>query len=431
MLGVFKAILDLANSLLGVSAQLKSAERQRRLDMAELFEKISACLASVSREIRAGGVPHGRCGVTLMPFELTKSDGKLALASLDGSTLAPDVDKINKVSERIEQEKTDVDRVESDLSKIVEQVKTDALSPGDGLKQVLEIEQNLETKLQKAKGGAFTIYAIDEAGKWHEYLDRSVKIFDLGIHINDLAVSEEKADFKVEIDRTITVINQVLKPAEDGWASVLDTKPVLDLNPDKRSNYFRGLKGICHIGLEHEDPSQLKLAKKSLDSFREEFVANEAGAVKNRYLWRLGWRCLVISVAASLAYVYARSTHAPTIVQHFRNFFLLVAGAGVGTWLSFSLRRVIVSFLDLAALEEDRLDPFMRVLFITALTSIVGLLIWTGAVSLGIGQFTTTEFGKNGATALLIGLLLGVAERTMATAVQKRATEFGAGIGGK
>jgi len=140
---------------------------------------------------------------------------------------------------------------------------------------------------------------------------------------------------------------------------------------------------------------------------------------------------LVMSVVASLGYVYARSHPDIPTVYFYRNFFILVAGAGVGTWLSFALRRVIVTFLDLAALEEDRLDPSIRVLFITALTSIVGLLLWTRAVSLGIGEFTTTQFPNNGATALLIGLLLGVAERTMATAVQKRATEFGAGIGGK
>lgn len=101
-----------------------------------------------------------------------------------------------------------------------------------------------------------------------------------------------------------------------------------------------------------------------------------------------------MSVVASLAYVYARSLDNTHTVHYFRNFFLLVAGAGVGTWLSFALRRVIVTFLDLAALEEDRLDPGVRVLFITALTSIVGLLIWTGAVSLGIGNSLLRSFTR-------------------------------------
>jgi len=62
MLDVAKNILDILKSLLGLSDQLKAAERQRRADMAALFQNISNCLAATSGEIRAGGVPHGRCG---------------------------------------------------------------------------------------------------------------------------------------------------------------------------------------------------------------------------------------------------------------------------------------------------------------------------------------------------------------------------------
>ena len=61
MLDIFKTILDVAKSLLGMSEQLRSANRERRSDMSHLFEQISNCLVAVSTEIRAGGVPHGRC----------------------------------------------------------------------------------------------------------------------------------------------------------------------------------------------------------------------------------------------------------------------------------------------------------------------------------------------------------------------------------
>lgn len=62
MLDIFKIILDVSKSLLGMSEQLRNANRQSRTDMSDLFQKISTCLAAVSTEIRAGGVPHGRCG---------------------------------------------------------------------------------------------------------------------------------------------------------------------------------------------------------------------------------------------------------------------------------------------------------------------------------------------------------------------------------
>jgi len=62
MIDIFKIILDVAKSLLGMSEQLRQADRQRRADISDLFQKISTCLAAVSTEIRVGGIPHGRCG---------------------------------------------------------------------------------------------------------------------------------------------------------------------------------------------------------------------------------------------------------------------------------------------------------------------------------------------------------------------------------
>lgn len=61
MINIFKTILDVAKSLLGMSDQLRNADRQRRHDMSTLFEQISSCLAAVSTEIRTGGGAHGRC----------------------------------------------------------------------------------------------------------------------------------------------------------------------------------------------------------------------------------------------------------------------------------------------------------------------------------------------------------------------------------
>ena len=98
--------------------------------------------------------------------------------------------------------------------------------------------------------------------------------------------------------------------------------------------------------------------------------------------------------------------------------------------VSFSIRRVTLGFDDLANLENDRLDPGLRVLFIVALTAVVGLLFWTGAVTVGVGGFHT-DFQLSGTHAVLIGALCGIAERAMATAVGRRAADFAAGVGGQ
>ena len=57
----FKRLHEVSRSLSSESERLRSAQRDRRMDMAKLFEQISGCLTSVSGEIRAGRVPHGKC----------------------------------------------------------------------------------------------------------------------------------------------------------------------------------------------------------------------------------------------------------------------------------------------------------------------------------------------------------------------------------
>lgn len=58
---IFSLILNVAKSLLDAAEFFRASSRQRREDMAVLFEEISACLTDVATEIRLGGVPHGRC----------------------------------------------------------------------------------------------------------------------------------------------------------------------------------------------------------------------------------------------------------------------------------------------------------------------------------------------------------------------------------
>jgi hypothetical protein len=227
-----------------------------------------------------------------MSFTLTKSQGKLVIGCPDASV--PDelkVDELNKIFDRIEQEKTHIDCAESDLIGIGERIKNKALPVEDGLEEAVTVDQQLETNMKKIKKSAFTVFGIDTDGIWRVSPQPGVKLSDIGIYAWDLPISEEKATFKVDIDRTLMVIKQVLKPEGSHLKSVPKWVPKRILHwiqkwapswnrdrpADRRANYIRGLKGICHVGLEHENESQLKLASKSLDSFREEFVANEAG----------------------------------------------------------------------------------------------------------------------------------------------------------
>jgi hypothetical protein len=318
----------------------------------------------------------------------------------------------------------------SELKEIAKKVALGTETLNQGLAEAHTVERDLESKLRKIKKPAFTVNAVDIQGKTITEKTERTKADDIFIEVEDTTVSDEKLAFSVDIDRTLSVIKQVLDTGRNRtgrnwlhWRRHGGTY-------SKRAKWIWDLKGIAHVGLEHDDPSQVKLAMKLLDTFHEEFVASEAGAVKNRYLARLGMWCLLVSAGSVAGYILASRYLNDPAVNKLRNFWLLAAGAGVGTWLSFALRRVILTFLDLATLEEDQLDPPTRVVFVTALACVVGLSLWTGAINVELGTFNF-QLADSGTNALLLGLLLGIAERTMSGSVFKRATGLTGSIAGK
>ncbi len=348
----------------------------------------------------------------------------------DCTAPADDVELCNLVNANTQFENKQVEAV-TKLQEIAKKVaEPEPCDVSKALADARQIDKDLENSFKQIrKKGAFAIQAVDSQGEPVGRHDENKLADDIRMHVDDVPISDEKLDFKVEIDRTLTVMKVVLDTPASGWDRLVSGPTAPEDKKRKLSKYILDLAGICHVGLEHDQPTHVKFAKKSLESFRDEFVAREARSVKNRYLRRLGVRCLVVFVAACVGYYFARNSQMQ-VFHYFRNFWLLVAGSAIGAWLSFALRKVILSFLDLAALEEDNLDPSIRVLFVTGLTIVVGLLFWTEAVTVGIGKFSS-GFVSNGTYALLAGLLLGIAERTMATTVFKRASDFAGGVGGK
>lgn len=273
----------------------------------------------------------------------------------------------------------------------------------------------------------------------------SGQLTDLRIAVRDGPIPAEKQQFKMQLDQVLTVIRTVLSNADEeplvpqggtryarlraAWRLLDGVEPV-DRAGARLDEYLRALLAIAKIRLMSKDPTQTPFVTLHLTSFKEEFVVREAGKIKNRYVRRLGLRAVTALAAAALLFIGTKLLIPDTwILFRFRNFLLLAGGAAVGTWLSFAIRRQVLSFADLDTLEEDRLNPALRILFMIALTTVVGLILWTGMVVIEVGQFRS-DFTMNGSYAVLIGALCGIAERSLSGAVGQRAAQFAAGVGG-
>ena len=261
---------------------------------------------------------------------------------------------------------------------------------------------------------------------------------DIAILVRDVPIPADAGTLKVEIDTALNIIKSVMADRMDSpWPVDLG---ILNRARQAQHDYLRQLKGIAETGLMTPEPTRVAFARIDLTRLKNLFVMREAGVVKNGYVRTLGvWSALAALCFLGIYYVARMHLAAAwphtqawdSTVYDLRNFALLAAGTAVGTWLSFSLRRQELAFEDLAVLEPDRLSPGIRMLYMIGLATLLGLLLFTGAVIAGLGTVKGLEaMHINGSWALLIGVLSGIAERALGTAVTRTGTSFAAGIGG-
>lgn len=234
--------------------------------------------------------------------------------------------------------------------------------------------------------------------------------------------SPEKQALFVAIDSALSVIRTVCHRLEDRADRLfaITPQPLSDRARRLRDEYIRKLAGIARLGLEGPHTT---LANLALNGLKQDFVSSEAARIKNDYLRGLG---TVAALTAALCLGAYALIDTGEITRQFwvghKAFLLAGAGSAVGTWLSFGVRKVALRFDDLANLEEDLLDPSLRVLFVLLLTETACLLFWKNAINIEIGGLRTADF--RGSVSMLVGIFAGISERALATAVASRAATF-------
>jgi hypothetical protein len=254
----------------------------------------------------------------------------------------------------------------------------------------------------------------------------------IGVHIGRGKATKDQLDLKRDLDKALTVVKCVMQDSPAGRFALRAAKTAeIQI---KRHEYIQQLVGIGRVGLMDGD---IELAKVTLETFKEEFVAREAATIKNYYVRRLGKWAFVFTLAFTLVYafigVYWADFQTANLgtngLYRFRNFLPLAIGASAGAWLAFLIRRPVLGFGDLVQLDDDLLNPITRVVFTIVLSLVIGVLFWTGMVAITVGEFST-KFENDCLAALLIGAFCGIASRALAMAVSRRAEDFAGNVGG-
>ncbi len=218
---------------------------------------------------------------------------------------------------------------------------------------------------------------------------------------------QEQRNLKEAVERALVVVKALYhQPADD----------------QKRREAVAKLVALSQVGLVGSNASP-KVAFDALRALKDEIVEREAGPIKNRYMRKLGkWS----TIFGSLSFLfYIMYNHVPSFpfgeISRYRNFFLVWTGCMAGAWASFASRKVRLTFSDLVALEEDRIEPQLRLIFTGVLTIILAFVFTTGAADIHIGDFRTSNILNSGSVALLMGAFAGLAEKTLPSTVLSRA----------
>lgn len=189
--------------------------------------------------------------------------------------------------------------------------------------------------------------------------------------------------------------------------------------PDDRKfrEYFNHLVSLAQAGLVG-DTANPELAQRALEGLREDVTAREAGRIKNAYMKKLGY-CALLGVIAFSILAAGLEWRGAGIWP--RNLAVFEIGAMLGVWLSFGTRKPILKFEELHILEEDRLEPVVRLVFAGILAAALALVFYLRVVDVTLGSLSTDRIANDAWAALLFGILSGVGEKALSTNVSHQA----------
>jgi hypothetical protein len=197
-------------------------------------------------------------------------------------------------------------------------------------------------------------------------------------------------------------------------------------DPGSFSDYFQQLLALAQLGLVGAN-AEPDLAKRALEHIKIEITNREAGKVKNKYLLSLGGKAAwfggpALLLGTAIHFYYRHVNHIPMRQDYndFADLLLLWSGTMLGVWLSFAITRTTIGFDDLTIIEKDRLEPSIRLFFTGALAVIFGLLFAKKAISIKLGDLSSDDLFKNPVTAFLIGVILGLNEKIIGSALTKK-----------
>ena len=283
--------------------------------------------------------------------------------------------------------------------------------------------------------GAYKVWPADCDG---EFVDLDFVLDSKGKKTRELAHAPDPNDHRaVEIYFGLDAVTEPPKDQmdlQDAIDRVLQTVRTLYLRENgEQSAKFRlfyvRLFRVAQLGLEGN--AMPDVAKAALERAIDDLIRSEGPRVKNLHLRGLAIAGSLLATAPLIIYIGLRlGALAGTLpqlgidAQVTAGFMMIWVGSFVGVWLSYALRKAVLKLRDLIVSDDDYLWPVTRLVFTGLLSNVIGLLLFYDVIKVALGPLSLNEFAHNPSIALLLGMVLGINELLLPSAVTNKTRDL-------
>lgn len=161
--------------------------------------------------------------------------------------------------------------------------------------------------------------------------------------------------------------------------------------------------------------NQISLSQRSLDKLKNELATDLAPKIRSKLLIDY-LKCSVIPFLIALLTAFfgdkllfcIYGTDNSSIDKYYLSSFALIAiGAIVGGWLSMAATTRSIAYVDVQSVINNQRGVLIRLLFITAFSIFVAILMVTGGINITLGGLNSSEITSKPIVAITFGFIIG------------------------
>ncbi|HEH6783568.1 hypothetical protein [Clostridioides sp. ZZV14-6387] len=186
-----------------------------------------------------------------------------------------------------------------------------------------------------------------------------------------------------------------------------------------KKKYLNELLSLAQVGLVGKNPAP-KLSLKTLEKLKDKICIQEGNRIKNTYMCDLGKYAIIIAlILLIIKYIVFKINF-----SYLDKYIYVSIGSVIGTWISFGARKLNLSFEELSLIEEDGLNPWMRLIYICACSNIVLLFLSSELIEISLGKFNLNTVNKSIELQFLLGAICGLIEYKIGTGIFNKANDI-------